>query len=135
MTIELDAYYGLIDSVGVEYGGQTCRIPRSYPDGNYTLRMITLENGYSEWREPDVVGGIALNQIPIVLNSTQIRFNASSTAIHDVEISDFNHEDSEVEYYSVDGTRISKPVSGQMYLEKRKNRDGLSIVSKKIGKN
>ncbi len=134
MTIELDAYYGLIDSVGVEYGGQTCRIPRSYPDGNYTLRMITLENGYSEWREPDVVGGIALNQIPIVLNSTQIRFNASSTAIHDVEISDFNHEDSEVEYYSVDGTRISQPVSGQMYLEKRKNRDGLSIVSKKIGK-
>jgi hypothetical protein len=135
MTVELDAYYGVVDTVGIEFGGQLCLIPRSYPDGNYTLRLITLEDGYSEWREPDMVGGIALNQIPIVLSSTQIRFNASSTAIHDVESSDWDEEGRNVEYYSVDGTRISRPAPGQIFLEKRKNRQGQNIVTKKIEKN
>ena len=134
MTVDLDPYYGVIDTVGIEYGGQTCQIPRSYPDGNYTLRLITLEKGYTEWMEPDVVGGQALNQIPIVLTSNQIRFNASSTDIHGITEDKSLQEAKQMEFYSVDGRRISKPRAGQIYLEKSKDNQGRTIVSKRIGK-
>ena len=134
MTLELDAYYGVLDTIGMEYGGQACRIPRSYPDGDYTLRLITLEKGYTEWMEPDVVGGQALNQIPIVLTSTQIRFNESSTAIHSIKDDLSFPEANQVEFYGMDGRSISRPRPGQIYLEKRKDSQGRTIVSKKISK-
>ena len=131
MTVELDAYYGVIDTLGMVGGGQECKIPRSYPDGNYTLRLITLEKGYSEWREPDVVGGIELNRLPIVLTSTQILFNQTSTAIREVGADELPPT-GEVEYYSIDGQRLSAPQTGQMYLERRRSTNGKPSVIKKI---
>lgn len=129
MTVEFEAYYGFVDSVGTDFGGQMCKIPLSYPDGDYTLRFITREKGYTEWVEPDVVGGQALNRIPIVLTSTQIRFNTSSTPVRDVQA---DEPSSEAEYYTVDGVRIAAPREGQIYIERRKTKSGESVVSKRL---
>lgn len=133
MTVDLNPYYGVTDTIGIDYGGQMCQISRSYPEGDYTLRLITLEKGYTEWMEPDVVGGQALNQIPIVITNTQIRFNVSSTAIHEIADDKSLQESKQMEFYSVDGRRISKPRPGQIYLEKRKDSQGRTVVSKRIG--
>lgn len=132
LTVAFDGFVGLIDTIGAIGGsGLECRIPATCPDGAYTLRLITKEKGYTEWREPDVVGGRALNRVPVVVKSTQVLFNENASSIGRVE-TETSADLSSGQYYSIDGIHITRPQSGQVYLERKTSSQGKVSVVKRV---
>ncbi|MBO5025895.1 MAG: C10 family peptidase [Bacteroidaceae bacterium] len=123
-TFSLQPWYGY-KTLGVY-----CTIPKSYPDGDYVLRVITRQKGYDEWVFPDVVGGDSRNEIPVHIVSGIARFNEVSTSVDRLPV-----DGSEVvsrRYFDLNGRSVVSPVKGQTVIEVVTLSNGEQVRVKRI---
>ncbi len=67
----------------------TSKLPATYTEGDYILRVISREEGYEEWILPDVVGGSEVNNLTkCYVEGGTVYFNSSSSAIDAPAFSD-----------------------------------------------
>lgn len=108
----------------------TCQIPSSYEEGDYVLKVVTMDEGFDEWILPYVVGGEALNAIPVYVTSSSLNLNEVSTSVSSVE------EEKAVvshEYFDVSGRKVEEIEKGQYGFDRQTFEDG-TVRSVKIYK-
>jgi hypothetical protein len=107
-----------------------CKIPTSVEPGDYTMRVVSMEDGYTDWVEPDVVGGSALNRLPVLVEKNVVRIGEVSSGINDLKINN-NVEITTTRYYDFNGILVPNPVKNQKYIRVDTYSDG-NVRSRKV---
>lgn len=123
-TFEIDS-----NVMQTSYNALTCQIPDSYEEGDYVLKLMMQDEGYNEWILPYIIGGEALNAIPVYVTSSSLNFNEVSTPVASVEEEAkavVNHE-----YFDMSGRRVEEIEDGSLGIDRQTLEDG-SVRSEKI---
>jgi hypothetical protein len=94
----------------------SCSIKGTYKAGDYRIRLITQESGYTDWVFPFITGGHSLNAIPAYIHDGQAYFNQVSTGISAISAADANLLRSD--YYDLTGRRLAAPQHGQIVIRR-----------------
>ncbi len=106
-----------------------CTVPATLADGDYAIRMIINEEGYTnalggkDWILPYCVGGDSKNWYPVMVQNGVMYFGQVSTGIEDV-----NNADAQAvvrsEYFDLNGRTVANPRKGSVIIEKQTLRNG-----------
>lgn len=86
------------------YGPMTCKLPKTYPDGDYIFRAISKEDGYDKWVLTETEGGDNNNLLRAHIHSGKIHFNEVSTSIDGINASSTPVS---TEYFDLNGRKIA----------------------------
>ena len=99
--LTLQGFYGT-----TAYGAMTCKLPKSYPDGDYIFRAISKEDGYDKWVLTETEGGDNMNFLRAHIHDGKIHFNEVSTSIDGIA-ADGNPVCTE--YFDLNGCKLVNP--------------------------
>ncbi len=125
----IQSYYG-----SSEYAFQ-CMAPSVMADGDYAIRMIINEEGYTnasggkDWTLPYCYGGDSKNWLPVMVQNGVMYFGQVSTGIESVEE---NIEVLDVQYFDLNGRTVANPVKGSVVIEKQTLRNGKMRTLKRV---
>lgn len=121
--LPLQGFYGRIP-----YGPMTCKLPKTYPDGDYIFRAISKEDGYDKWVLTETEGGDSKNLLRAYIHSGKIHFYEVSTSIDDINASD---SPVRTEYFDLNGRKITDPNERKgIVIRKDSFSDGRAKTSK-----
>jgi hypothetical protein len=110
------------------YGPMACKLPKTYPDGDYIFRAISKEDGYDKWVLTETEGGDSKNLLRAYIHSGKIHFYEVSTSIDDINASD---SPVRTEYFDLNGRKITDPNERKgIVIRKDSFSDGRTKTSK-----
>lgn len=112
---------------GQSVGMAQVALPTELADGDYTLRCIFKLDGYDEWRLPYMVGGDAVNSVPVRVEDGMAYYNEVSTGVDELRTAVMPS----TTMYNLQGVPVTNPQKGQTVVVRSVNEDG-SISSRKI---
>lgn len=98
-------------------------MPTGLADGDYVVRFMTTETGYTNWALPNTVGGTVNNWVPVMVSNGMAYFNEVSSGIANLDNGD--KPVASVSYFDLNGRSIKHPTAADgIVVERRTHTDG-----------
>ena len=111
----------------------TGRVQNTYPDGDYTLRVIGLDQATGNWLQAQRSGGLSKCALAMKCENGVFYPGQVTVGIDGVDGGEAAAAAS-VRYFDLSGREISGPVSGQPYIERQILTDGTVQSVKRIAR-